>query len=352
MSPSPLAATARKPRVWRAPLALLLLCLGLLGACKEKTSVPTAKPSAAAQPDAQQGTAAQPITQEELPRVASKGEETHAGKQATVLYHVDVVATEDGSTRARIELNDLTDDEMMAIRKERESFLAGDVLVPPTAPFISKRMRERTTYTVLQEGGEPITSTLVAFTYYEGAGEDHFIAVTKPEKPLKMEALTLATPEAGFAAGARIEKIAPKAPSEAALKAIHAYLKERLLPEELSALPAALTAEHVTFAKDLALGPHAGIAAVKVVPKAREYPDEPMLTALLLLNERDEVSGMVESPALRIDYFTLASSVKTSAEARPTLLYESDYYEGHYMMLLRFDDTGKPLIVMMAGDGA
>ena len=73
-----------------------------------------------------------------------------------------------------------------------------------------------------------------------------------------------------------------------------------------------------------------------------------------MLDENYEVLSFVEPPNINLSHYkaTLFLDLGVKGNGSKQMIYESTYYEGHFMHLLHFTDDGKPQVVILEGDGA
>ena len=340
-------------------LALLIsFAMPALSGCEAKGSPaspppPALEPEEAESPD--DGThveATLALEPEDLPRLAEGAQE----RLKAPIYHVHFHDTEDESTRAWVELNDLRDEELDGVLEHAAQYSEGQIIVPPGAPGVPKRYgaRERYTVAALDDPEGAFSSRAIGFTYYKGPSENHFIAVTKPERKLERETLYVAVPGQHDA----LSLTSPRrlAPDEEAfeplLKGLHAHLDKTLLKPERASLPGALSASSVAlYQGDFLPAPHVYLASVDITLDEKDEAAD-HITALVLLDERYEVSGMIEAPAKRIDTFSVKGIVQLKEGDDGVMLYESLQYEGAYLYLIAWPQGAeRPDQIMLSGDG-
>lgn len=337
--------------------ALLMTCaLALVIGCdrNKKEGGADETPVVAAQPSTPQPE--NEITLDDVPKVEDHGAAAQPD-HAHPVYAVHVRPTEDQTTRAWIEINDLTDDERQSLREMAPSFNSeqGEVIVPPSTPGLPARVVARTQYTLAQKGAaQTVNAKMVGFTYYTGASEDHFIVVAKPAQPLDAQkGDVVATPGEGVKlAYEPLTTIAPDdALYKAALEHLPAYLKETLRPDELALIPRSFPEKSVTLVRGGELHGHHAVLALDYQPEPDDVAAN-RLSALLFLDEAGKVDGILEAPAARIEHFEPLGLITTPSTPRGELVYMSSYYEGSYIYMLSFDEAGKPVLTLLEGDGA
>ena len=147
--------------------------------------------------------ATQEIKLEDLPTL-ERGDEISLDPP---IYEARYHGTEDGTTRAWIEINDLSDEAFEALVQNAAQFADGKIIVPPSAPGIPASHKKIARYTIAQlGGGEAFEGKPVGWTYYQGPGESHVVQVAIPKKKLEeIEAKLAAQKQKGnkFLSGAQ-----------------------------------------------------------------------------------------------------------------------------------------------------
>lgn len=338
---------------------VMMIVAGSWG-CKKSGSNATPQPDAAPddslvveQPiDGTDVEASEEIVLDDLPVLLERSEV----KLPHAIYEVRYHATEDGTTRAWAEINDFKDAEYDKLMEHVAQFQNGQIIVPPQAPGIPSRYAKLDTYTLIGgEYEEPFSAKPVGFTYFKGPSEDHIVSVAVPSKKLKDGGYyvgVVGTHE-GMSFTQPASKSLDDASGEEALAHVHAYLTRTLRPEELDELPGSLTPGDLQIVSGPWLkGVHAHLALLDVVlDSSDEAADH--ISAVMFLNEKYEVSGLVEAPAVRTETFHIKGILKVKAEDLGYLIYENLQYEGAYTYLLTIDEKhqSKTSLIMLNGDG-
>lgn len=299
--------------------------------------------------------ATQEIRLEDLPTL-QRGDEISLDPP---IYEARFHATEDGTTRAWIEINDLGDEEFEALAKHASQFSDGKIIAPPSAPGIPASHDKVKRYTLAQLGGEArFEGTSVGWTYYQGPGESHVIHVAIPDKKLEEKEVYIAVPGAHpdlrFTAPS-VLTIDDK--QEEAAASMFSKLREHTLgllrDEERAMLPEELTDEEVKVFSGAGYLPEKySYLAVLTVPASAGEEEGGFLSGMFLLGDNFEVKGLIEAPAVRDEQFIPMGVIDgLDKKKRGHFVYETLHYEGSYHHLLTFDDRGQAKLVMLYGDG-
>ena len=289
--------------------------------------------------------------QDELlhPEAAQVSAEAYRRTMEAVVHVAMPPMPHDEEPFTAIELSDLLPEEFLFFDQNEVLFEEGSEL-PASDERLPARLRERKAFDIMTTTSQaPIAAFVSSYKFYRGAGEDHVLAVVQPAQPLNEEG-GVAVASGSLGEGASFKEVQPIAASDAQLKALHDHIRASLSAEEAQSLPARLTAQHVTLVPLHGWGKHKLLASVRVV--LSEQIDEPQITALLALDERGQVSAEVGAPGLQLEYFEPVAELRLARDWPGMILYGSVYYEGYYVMLLRFDEAGQPVVISIAGDGA
>lgn len=298
--------------------------------------------------------ATEEIRLEDLPEI-EKGSEITLKHP---IYEVRYRPTEDGTTRAWVEVNDLSDAEFDALMENAKQFGDGQVIVPPSAPGIPKEHAGVESYTIasLEDTGN-FKANAVGWTYYQGPGSPHVVNVSKPEKQLEEDKYYVAVP--GEHKGLELSKadeilfVGDEAVRAGdALKNVSAYLKKHLRPEEIEVMPEQLTLDHLKVydVQRVLVGEHKYMGFVDIVLDKKDVAAD-HISAIVLMGKDYQVTGLIEAPAKRIETFSPVGVLSFDEEGQAHLIYESLHYEGTYSYVLTFPKQGKPRLVMLYGDG-
>lgn len=79
--------------------------------------------------------------------------------------------------------------------------------------------------------------------------------------------------------------------------------------------------------------------------------DQHFLSAMFFLDGSDRISAMVVRPAMSIEHYTPRYSIDLDGDGVDEIVFDSDYYEGSYRLLMRRRGDGFETITL-TGDGA
>lgn len=263
--------------------------------------------------------------------------------------------------RITVSFHDVKDKERLVLGKwlteqiEKNPSIADDV-IDRDNKVIPERFREIEAYDILLPENSRTSAKVKGFHYFRGASADHLLAVLDLPENAENEAYGIARPAGTLAKEARLEPAKehalPEDREEAFLKKTRATLAEKMLEADREKLPEALSPEHFVITEGDLPGENAYVAAIDI-RLGQEVADE-RISGLALLDKNYEITSFIEPPNINLSHYktTLFLDLGVEGNRSKQMIYESTYYEGHFMHLLHFTEDGKPQVVILEGDGA
>ena len=263
--------------------------------------------------------------------------------------------------RITVSFHDVKDKERLVLGEglteqiEKNPSSADDV-IPSDNKVIPQRFREVKAYDILLPENSRVSAKVKGFHYFRGASSDHLLAVLDLPDEAANQAYGIARPAGTLSKEASLEPAKeynlPEDKQEAFLKKAREAIAEKMLESDRTRLPVPLSMEHFVLTKGALPGENAYVAALDI-RLGKDLADE-RISGLALLDENYEVLSFVEPPNINLSHYkaTLFLDLGVKGNGSKQMIYESTYYEGHFMHLLHFTDDGKPQVVILEGDGA
>ena len=220
-------------------------------------------------------------------------------------------------------------------------------LIPHDEPLLPERFKVGQRYLVITTGG-PVTISLRDFDAFMGAGETHLRLHLEPF-PVKARSGGLAMPAESV-----------KDPSRLKLRALR---RERLPALALKAVIDAANAGLSDADKDklgkrrIAAGDvrawsgqfPAGLKWVVSVTRKLDVTE--YVAGFELVGVDGKVGATLSAPGVTLNHSEALFALDLDGDGKEEIIFDDDYYEGHYRMLLRWEGD-VPKAMVLTGDGA
>ena len=336
----------------RPVLAAITLAL-TLAACKSETTSQDEGAETTTQTSALSGEAPEtkePADDSGKPTVAVANAEDNSG--------VPVYLASIEKERITVSFHDVKDKERIALSKWLSEQIAkdpssADDLIPTNHKLIPARYRKIKGYEILLPENSRASAKVKGFHYFQGASADHLVAVLDLPKEADNQAYGIARPEGTLSDEAKLEPAKDHTLSddrkENFVKQMRSSISEKMLERDRKRLPIDMRADQFTITKAALPAPHEYVVAIDV-RLGRDVADE-RISGLALLDKDYKVTTFVEPPNINLSHYKATLFLDLKDKSGVQMIYESTYYEGHFMHLLQFVD-GKPQIIILEGDGA